>query len=541
MAIERKAPADVVYTGGRVLVADGSRTVPSAVWTHGDRIAGNGPTEAMLAAAGPRATVLDLAGATVLPGLIDAHAHPSQLAYFLSGADCSQPVAPDIPAIQDRLARVGPGADGWVTGSGFAEYKLAERRWPTRRDLDAAVPDRPCVLYQVSLHACVVNSAALAALGLDDDAPDPEGGRLGRDAEGGLDGSLFEQPMFELSTVNQARWFAALDDAERIAAAERAALHLAALGITACTDAAIDATGLDLFRRAEASGRLPIRITAMPWLGDAAWVLGTGLTMGEGSDRLRIGAVKLFADGGMSSRTAAVEGPYANPAGGTGILLQEPAELASMARRCAAAGFAVGIHAQGDRGIRAALDALEPLSGGGHPLRNRIEHGGLFTAPLRRRAGRAGIHVVSQPAFLSVLGDGFLEAFGPERSRDLYPFASLRDEGVLVAGSSDAPVATAAPLVGIRDAMLRRTEAGIEVAPAERLTAAEALAMYTTRAAFVDGREHELGRLAVGHLADLTMVDSDPLSIEPAAIAAIRILRTVVSGRTVFEATTAPT
>jgi hypothetical protein len=529
---------DVVYLGGRV----NGREV--AIRVRGGRIVAIGPAggivpDAAIDSAGA-AVIVDLGGSVVLPGLIDAHCHPSQVAYLLSGAFCSQPAAPDIAAVQERLARTEPGGDGWVTGYGFAEYKLAERRMPTRDDLDAAVGDRPCVLYQVSLHACVVNSAGLRELGYDDATPDPPGGRLGRAADGRLDGALYEQPMFDLSTRNYARHFAALDAAGRIAAAERAARHYASLGITSCTDAAIDPTGFGLLRGAEAAGRLPIRVTAMFWYDRADWLLEAGMTTGFGSDRLRLGAIKLFSDGGMSSRTAAVEAPYAatagtGRAGDTGVLLQPPAALAAMVRRCADAGFQVGIHAQGDRGIRAALDALEPVSTGVNPRRNRIEHGGLFTAPLRRRAGAAGIHVVSQPAFLSILGDGFLEAFGPERSGDLYPFVGLREAGVIVAGSSDSPVVTADPWLGMRDAILRRTDAGAPIAPDEHVDAAEALSMYTTRAAFVDGREHELGLLEPGYLADFVIVDRDPLAIDPADIPSIRVLRTVVGGETVFE------
>jgi predicted amidohydrolase YtcJ len=525
----------VVYAGGRVMVESGLPSIPVALWTRGDRIAGIGPAEQLLRAAGDEARVVDLAGAVVLPGLIDAHSHLTQVAYLLAGADCSQPAAPDIPAIQERLARTEPGGDGWVTGSGFAEYKLAERRMPTRWDLDLAVPERPCVVYQVSLHACVVNSKGLAALGYTDGVPDPEGGRLGRDRAGRLDGALYEQPMFDLIGRNQERHAAAQTAGERVAETERAALHFASLGITACTDASVDATGFAGLRAAESAGRLPVRVTAMFWYEAAGWLVDAGMTTGFGTVRLRLGGIKLFADGGMSSRTAAVEAAYTVPAGEKGVLLQPPAELAAMVRRCADAGFQVGIHAQGDRGIRAALDALEPVARDDNPQRHRIEHGGLFTATLRRRAARSAIHVVSQPPFLSVLGDGFLEAFGPERSADLYPFASLRDEGVLVAGSSDAPVVAASPLLGMRDAILRRTEGGADIGPGERLSAAEALAMYTSRAAFVDHRDGELGGLAVGRPADLTILDNDPLEVDPAALPDVRVLRTVVGGATVFE------
>jgi predicted amidohydrolase YtcJ len=528
-------PADTLYVGGLVWTGEGSRAKPGAVWVRGDRIAGLGPDPVMRAAAGPEAQVVELAGAVVLPGLIDAHSHLTQTAYLLAGADCAQPAAPDIAAIQERLAHAAPGADGWVTGSGFAEYKLPAGRGPTRHDLDAAVSATPCVLYQVSLHACVVNSAGLAALGFTDATPDPPGGRFGRDADGHLDGTIFEQPMFDLIAANQARHAEHAPIADRVAEVERAARSYAALGITGCTEASIDPSGLAAVSAAAKSGRLHVRLTMLAWYDEVERVVEAMRASGARPERLRLGGVKLFADGGMSSRTAALDEPYAIPPYGTGVLLQPPAELAEQARRCAERGLQVAIHAQGDRGIRVALDALEPLSGGGNPLRHRIEHGGLFGPVQRRRAGAAGINVVSQPGFLSTLGDGFLDAFGPARSRDLYPFASLRDAGVLVAGSSDAPVITADPFLGVRDALLRRTERGREINPDEALTVTEALAMYTTRAAFVGHLEDESGSIAVGRAADLTIVAGDPWTVDPSRLAEVRVLRTVVGGRAVFE------
>jgi hypothetical protein len=527
-------PLDTVYAGGLVWTGEGSRAKPGAVWVRGDRIAGIGSDVAMRAAAGPHAVVVDVAGGVVLPGLIDAHSHLTQTAYLLSGADCSQPAAKDIGAIQERLARTPPGVDGWVTGSGFAEYKLPAGRRPTRDDLDAAVPGAPCVLYQVSLHACVVNSAGLAALGLTDATPHPPGGRLGRHADGRLDGALYERPMFDLLAANQARHARLAPVAHRIAEIERAARSYAALGITACTDAAIDTAGLTAVNAAAAAGRLDVRLTMFAWYDDVEGVAAAMQSSRVPLDRVRLAGVKLFADGGMSSRTAALEEPYAVAPHDTGVLLQSPEELAAKAGHSAEAGYQVAVHAQGDRGIRVALDALEPVTGGGNPLRHRIEHGGLFTAGLRRRAAAMSIGVVSQPGFLSVLGDGFLDAFGPARARDLYPFASLLEMGLPVAGSSDAPVITADPFLGLRDAVLRRTGAGREIGLHEALSVTEALAMYTSGAAFVGHREGVSGSLAVGRPADLTIIDRDPWSIDPAGLAQIAVLRTVVGGRLVF-------
>jgi len=287
------------------------------------------------------------------------------------------------------------------------------------------------------------------------------------------------------------------------------------------------------------------------------WLLASGLR-GRRSDRLAAEAVKIWADGGMSSRTAAIHGSYPVPPYGSGILYFERDELTEMVREFDARGFQVAIHAQGDRGIETVLDAYAAtLAGGaggsggtggagggggtggaggggetggaGNPLRHRIEHGGALYPPLAARAAALGIVVVSQPGFLSTLGDGFAEAFG-DRSDELYSFGSWQRAGITVAGSSDAPVITADPLLGIRDAILRRTGDGRVLGPAERLTARDALALYTTRAAFAARRETEIGSLEPGKLADFAVLDANPLDADPEQIPGIEVLATVVGG-----------
>jgi len=260
------------------------------------------------------------------------------------------------------------------------------------------------------------------------------------------------------------------------------------------------------------------------------------MTTGFGSDRLRIGAIKLWADGGMSSRTAAVDEPYLTPAGERGLLWYEPGALAAIVRKCAAAGFPVAVHAQGERGIRMTLGALAPVTPPGNPARHRIEHGGCFTPELRAVAARLNVHVVSQPGFIAPLGEGYLEAFGPARCEGLYPYASLRDDGILVAGSSDAPVISASPLLGMRDAILRRTDGGNAIGATEALSAAEALEMFTIRAAFVSHHEAAVGSLEVGKLADFVVLDRDPLTAPPETLGETIVRRTVVGGAIAYSA-----
>jgi predicted amidohydrolase YtcJ len=528
-----------------VTMAPGSDTGSSDTGSNGaesmlvrdGRIAALGPAAAVRAAAQPGAAVLRLDGATVIPGLIDAHCHVINVGYLAAGADCSQPAAPDIAAIQARLraAAAATPAGSWVMGSGYVEYKLAERRHPTRADLDAAVPDRPAVIYHTSLHACVLNSPALREAGFADGQPDPPDGVLGRDDQGRLTGVVFEGPMFRVFADKLRDDLAGMDAAARARVVRRAGQRLAALGLTAACDADMRCPTLAAYAEADADGGLSQRIYGLTVHDQVDELVTSGLP-GRRSGRLAAEAVKIWADGGMSSRTAAIHGTYPVPPFGSGVLYFAPDELTAIVRDLAARGFQVCIHAQGDRAIEITLDAYAQTLAGtrGNPRRHRIEHGGAMYPALTARAAALGIPVVSQPGFLSGLGDGFAEAF-PDQADLLYAFRSWQRAGITVAGSSDAPVITPDPLTGIRDAILRRTAGGRVIGPDERLAAREALAMYTAGGAFAMHRETEIGSLEPGKLADFTVLDRNPLSVEPEQITGIRVLATVVDGTPTYQ------
>jgi predicted amidohydrolase YtcJ len=515
-----------------------------AMLVRDGRIAAIGDPGEVRAAAGPGAAVARLDGATVIPGLIDAHCHVADVGYLAAGADCSQPAAPDIAAIQERLremsARTPEGS--WVTGSGYVEYQLREGRHPTRDDLDLAVPDRPAVVYHTSLHACVLNSAALRAAGFADGQPDPPGGAFGRDRDGRLDGVVFEGPMFALFERNLREDITRMSAAERARLMERAGQHLASLGITAACDADLRRDTFAAFAEADQAGALRQRIYGLVVHDQVDWLLAEGL-QGRHSGRLATEAVKIWADGGMSSRTAAIYGTYPVPPHGSGILFFSRDELTAMVRQFDTSGFQVAVHAQGDRAIETVLDAYAAVladtglgtSGPGrNPRRHRIEHAGAMYPPLTARAADLGIVIVSQPGFLSALGDGFAEAF-PGRADQLYAFGSWRRAGLTVAGSSDAPVISAAPLLGLRDAVTRRTAGGQVLGPGERLTARDALALYTTQAAAAMHREDEIGSLEPGKLADFVVLADNPLTAVPDRIADIPVLATVVDGTPAYQ------
>jgi predicted amidohydrolase YtcJ len=391
------------------------------------------------------------------------------------------------------------------------------------------------VLYHTSLHACVLNTAALRAAGFADGQPDPPGGGFGRDREGRLDGVVYEAPMFALFEQNLRRDIARMGAGARGGLVQAAGERLAAFGLTSACDADMRRDTFAAFAEADAGGLLSQRIYGLVVHDQVDWLLAAGL-QGRHSGRLATEAVKIWADGGMSSRTAAICGTYPVPPYGSGILYFDRDELTEMVRDFDGRGFQVCIHAQGDRAIQAVLDAYAAVlaPGAGNPRRHRIEHGGAMFPPLAEQAAALGIVVVSQPGFLSALGDGFAAAFG-DRSDQLYSFASWQRAGISVAGSSDAPVITADPLLGIRDAILRRTGDGRLLGPAERLPARDALALYTTRAAYACHRENETGSLQPGKLADFVVLDQNPLEAEPEQIPGIVVLATVVGGTPVYQ------
>jgi predicted amidohydrolase YtcJ len=501
------------------------------------RIAAIGPAAAVRAAAEPGAAVVGMNGATVIPGLIDAHCHVMNIGYLAAGADCSQPSAPDIAAIQARMRMAADRtpAGSWVTGSGYVEYKLAERRHPTRAELDVAVPDRPAVVYHTSLHVCVLNSAALREAGFADGQPDPPDGAFGRDDQGRLTGLLFEGPIFRLLGDRLRDDLTRMDAAARTRVVRRAGQRLAALGITAACDADLRCPTFAAYAEADDAGELSQRIYGLTVHDQVDELVTSGLR-GRRSGRLAAQAVKIWADGGMSSRTAAIHGTYPVPPFGSGILYFAPAELTAMVREFAARGLQVCIHAQGDRAIEIVLDAYAQTlaQAPANPRRHRIEHGGAMYPPLTARAARLGIPVVSQPGFLSGLGDGFAEAFG-DQADQLYAFRSWQRAGITVAGSSDAPVITPDPLTGIRDAIVRRTAAGQVIGPDERITARDALALYTAGGAFAMHRETEIGSLEPGKLADFTVLGANPLRVDPEEITGIEVLATVVDGTPTYQ------
>lgn len=520
----------MLLVNGTVLTMDRDRPRAEAVWVKGDRIAAVGATAAMPAPARGE-EVIDLAGRTLMPGFNDAHCHLLHAGLNLLDVDCSPRVAPDLAALRRQVAaraRTTPPGE-WILAHQYDVGKLAEQRHPTRHDLDAATSVHPVLLYHVCSHVSVANSRALAELGFNRESPDPPGGRLGRDKETGeLDGRLYEvsvaggsgsRPGPPAKTPEQNR--------EGLIRIGRKALGL---GLTCATDASVDPARLDLYRQMAAEGVLPIRVRLLVWCREVEAFLACDL---KSPSAAKVIGGKVFADGAIAGRTACLVEPYAGT-DDRGILTIDPDALRDVVRAIHEAGLQACIHANGDRAIAVALDAIEAaMTASPRPdPRHRLEHGTVMTPDLIARTKRLGVVVAPFASYIWHHGEK-MSSYG-ERIHLMFAHRSLLDAGVPVAGSTDHPCAPLEPLLGVQSCVTRRSHTGELLGPGQRITAEEALRLYTAGSAYASFDERELGMIRPGMLADLTVLADDPTAVEPATIKDIPVEMTLVGGRVAY-------
>jgi predicted amidohydrolase YtcJ len=539
--------ADLLLVNANVLTMDPARPHATAVAISGGRIAGVFDEPAGV----PADRVIDLRGATVLPGFHDAHNHMAWFGMSLSEIDLRFPAVSSLDELyaavagRARLAAAG----GWVVGSGYDQNKIGAH--PDRDALDRAAPGARVWLRHTSGHMCVVSSAVLADLGLDS-APVPvPGGRVAVDAAGRPTGLLEETAQQLVSGLVHPYPVAALADA-----IDRAGQQYLAEGITSVTEAGIGGgwigrspVELAAYQAARDQGRLRVRVELMVardalhglagHADDGLEVgLDLGLRTGFGDDWLRLGAVKVFTDGSLVGHTAAMHDDYAGTPGNHGYLQADAGELRAAIIAAHRSGWQVAAHAIGDEAIDLVLDACAEAQAR-YPRadpRHRIEHFAAARPDQVGRAAQLGMVAVPQGRFASELGDGMLAAVGPERHPWLYRQRSLLAAGMTLPGSSDRPVVLGAPLLGIHDMVNRRTASGVPFNPGEAVTAREALAAYTAGSAYASHQEHAKGTVSRGKLADLTVLSEDPVAVSPDRISSLSVLATFVDGQCRYDA-----
>ncbi|GAA1666921.1 amidohydrolase [Nonomuraea maheshkhaliensis] len=530
---------DTLFVNGRFTTLDPDRPYATRLGVFGGRVAGlDDELDGVNAD-----VVVDLGGAPVVPGFNDAHHHLSLRGQRMRELDLRVSTLDELYArVAERAATLPEGA--WVRGGGYDQYKLGAH--PDREALDRAAGGRPVWVQHTSCHMGVASSAAFALMGFPglEDVPDVPGGSVSRDERGLPDGLLAEQAQ-ELA-LRLLRPLAHEDFVAGIGLASKAA---AAEGLTSFTEPGVG-VGLagngpwDIadFQDAVRRGLLLQRATLMPGSAnlhavEARFGLDLGVRTGLGDEWLRIGPVKLFSDGSLIGRTAAMCHDYEGEPGHRGFLQEEETALRTFILHAHDSGWQVATHAIGDAAVDVVLDAYAEAQAR-HPrpdARHRIEHCGLTNDAQVARIAELGVIPVPQGRFVTELGDGMLAALGRERIRGCYRQRSFLEAGIVLPGSSDCPVVEGAPLLGIHDLVNQTTAAGVPFNPDEALTVEQALRAYTTGSAYAVREEGRKGTLARGMLADFAVLSDDLLATDPGRIGDIVVIATVVGGRLVHD------
>jgi predicted amidohydrolase YtcJ len=533
--------ADLLVRNAHIITMDRELGTATAMAVRGGKILAIGDDAALAGCASARTKTVDLRQQTVIPGLIDVHTHAMEWTKsILRGEiDATSPQVHSIGditrAVAQRAAAIKPGE--WIRGSGWDDAKLAEHRYITRHDLDAVAPDNPVYLDHVSGHLAAVNSAALKLAGIDRQTPNPQGGLIERDQTGEPTGILKDTAMSLVSDHLPA------DPADiNIRAAQLVSQKAAELGLTTIHDIFISEEEIRGYQDAYRRGWLKIRVQMSPRISnqaDADKLAQMGVHTGFGDDHLKFGAAKMFADGGMGARTVAIYPPgvIGEPAN-LGVLRWKPADMEKAHLTAAAAGWQLETHAIGDRAIDEVLDSYAAVIKqlGLHDHRFRIVHAGISTPAIQKRLRELHVVVDGNPPFVYWIGSWF-QKYGPERVRWCYPAKSYIENGIVEAAGSDVPVTPLSPWWGIWSAVVRKElQTGTVLAPEERITVEQALALYTRNGAYAGFEEHEKGTLSRGKLADFLVIDRDPLSIPPDELKDTKVLRTYVGGQEVYAA-----
>lgn len=511
---------------------DGLREFSVLVIDAAGRIAAAGGDELLDGV--PEDARIDGAGRVVLPGLTDAHAHVYNLGLLATSLDLA-----GSDSLEDAVERIaeyaGQRSAGWILGRGWNQVLWPVKEFPRAMDIDAVVADRPVWLRRIDGHAGWANSKALELAGIDDTTPDPIGGKIIRDDRGKATGVLVDKAMYIVDRQVPAPKRQDIREAYR-----RAVDILLALGMTGVHDAGINKTQAEVFMSMADDAELDIRVYAM--LSDAGANLDAfpEPVRRYGDDRLDIASVKLYADGALGSRGAAMIDPYDDDPENRGLPFWTQDQLNGFVQKANAKGFQVGIHAIGDLGNRMALDAFDKAQGGKtSPLRNRVEHAQIIALDDIPRFAELGVIASMQPTHATSDMNMAEDRIGPARIRGGYAWRRLLDSGAVLASGSDFPVELPNPFHGLYAAITRQDRGSLPHGgwyPDQALSREEALHSFTLAAAYAAHQEDRLGSLEPGKWADFIVIDRNYFDVPASEIDDIRVLQTWVGGKLVYDA-----
>lgn len=519
-APEATTPVVQVFTDARVLAYD-QFTAPRDVVVSGGRVvaiveagAGIDLVDSPLV----NCAVIPVEGRHLMPGFIESHGHPVSHGLNRLQLDLRPAAVGSIADVKDAVRRASEAstAGAWIVGFGLDETYLSDRRLPDRHDLDEIAPDHPVALTRTCGHMLVANTRALEVSGLDRCVSDPPGGKLVRDGAGVLTGLIQEDAtrLVDLPAPSGS------DLEEGFGLAQQ---DFNSWGVTTVNDAIAEPSHMRLYQRLSAAGRLSVRMR--PWFyaiplsgrdGVLEDLVAAGIASGLGDDMLRVQGVKFQLDGSLGGRTAALYEPYEGT-DDRGILVHPTDALVDAFRTAARGGLRMAIHAIGDAAIGQALEALEK-SGELQWItanRNRIEHCSLPTSGQLDTMAKWNLIASSSIGFVHNLGDSYPSAIGSARITRLLPHNDLLARGIIAPGNSDVPVTSGNPWHGIVGAITRTTRTGVVLDRVQNITLAQAIAMFTSDAAFANCEEDRAGTISPGRFADFQVYEKDPFSLDP--------------------------
>lgn len=523
--------ADLALLYGMVHTLDAENRSATAVAVRDGRILAVGSDREVEALVGPGTKKLDLGGAVVLPGLIDSHFHVVSVGHTTQAALLYD--AWSIDEIVERLRASASDGSGPILGRGgnFHEASLAEGRLPTAGDLDRVSDERPVMITDVN--KTIVNSVALRDIDLDDV---PEGGEVFRDHAGRPLGVFLYAA--KRMTPLAAQGAAIVADISPEDAIVHGLESAARTGLTGVVNPGADVDGIASFRAVQEEGRLPIRASVMPRGVSPDVLREAGVRPDLREGWLSFGPIKLAYDLWVMHKTALLYDPYVGESDNVGASRISAEELQRQVNVAFDAGWSVGVHTTGDRGIDVVASAIQRgfEEAGRPPGRCHLIHVYFPTEMAQDLALRHDLAIAAQPTFIRTWGESVRAFVGEERARRFKPLRTLLDRGLTIGGGADSPVTWHDPWVGIYAAVTRRTEGGSVLGDEERISVEEALRCYTLGSAAILGEEDQRGSIEVGKLADLTVIDRDILTVDAEEIPGTVALRTIVGGEIVYEA-----
>lgn len=533
-------PATLIVHNAQVYTVHDAQPTAQAVAVRGDRIVFVGSSAAALELRGPETRVVDAAGATLIPGLQDAHGHFTNLGASLQilqlrGTRSYEAI---VDMVRERAASARPGE--WILGRSWDQNDWPVAEWPSHHALSEAAPHNPVYLTRVDGHAALVNKAALDAAGLTRRTPDPAGGRIIRDAAGDPAGVLVDAAQDLVSSKIPAITDAQLEEQILLADAETRRL-----GLTMVHDAGTTPRTVAAYQRLIDAGRLKTRLYVM-LRGPLSMLepeFKRGPILNYGNHRLSVRAIKIGADGALGSRGAAMLEPYSDEPSTSGFMTTPVDEIYAQTLAASRAGFQTCIHAIGDRANRVVLDIFERVQSevpGSRDLRMRDEHAQILDEADIARFAKLNVIASMQSTHATSDMPWVPARIGPARTEEgAYVWQRLMRSGVVLANGSDFPVEEPNPMLGLYAAITRQDPTGAPEGgwmPAERMSREETLRSFTLNVAYAAHAEKDLGSLEVGKLADMVLLDRNVMTVDPKEILQTRVLLTVVGGEIVHEA-----